>query len=243
MDSYLGYLTLEGKQLTPRHLQAYPWWRFKLHSMWEVGGIKIERTPVCNIFFPSWHRNWRKSDFLGKTLHTRKSVLTSNIRGGGSVLFFAYFVLHSCLRVLIWWYTFRFLTKDMTLVSEGRSYFDEAASANNFRSRPRKHTRPISPPKQLDISFRSISTTHNMAIPIFFFSKSPNNNLILTMDHPSYLCGDTNSWSSNNHSTNRSSQCAAMQRKWGKIMDSSDHLERLDPHYGRCILIPINSPR
>ena len=66
----------------------------------------------------------------------------------------------------------------MTLVSEGRSYFDEAASANNFRRRQRKHTRPISPPKQLDFSFRSISTTHNMAIPIFFFSKSPNTNYL-----------------------------------------------------------------
>ena len=66
----------------------------------------------------------------------------------------------------------------MTLVSEGRSYFDEAASANNFRPRPRKHTRPISPPKQLDFSFRSISNTHNMATSLFFYPKSLKTNYL-----------------------------------------------------------------
>ena len=41
--------------------------------MWKVGGTKIERTRARYIFLPSGHVNSRKSDFLGKTLRTRKS--------------------------------------------------------------------------------------------------------------------------------------------------------------------------
>ena len=40
--------------------------------MWKVGGTKIERTRARYIVLVCVHRNLRKSDFLGKTLRTRK---------------------------------------------------------------------------------------------------------------------------------------------------------------------------
>ena len=40
--------------------------------MWKVGGTKIERTRTRYIFLPPGHGNSQKSDFLGKTLCTRK---------------------------------------------------------------------------------------------------------------------------------------------------------------------------
>ena len=40
--------------------------------MWKVGGTKIERTGARYIFFMCVHGNSRKSNFLGKTLRTRK---------------------------------------------------------------------------------------------------------------------------------------------------------------------------
>ena len=40
--------------------------------MWKVGCTKIESTRARYIFLVCVHGNSRKSDFLGKTLHTRK---------------------------------------------------------------------------------------------------------------------------------------------------------------------------
>ena len=40
--------------------------------MWKVGGTKIERIWARYISLPPGHINSRKSDFLGKTLRTRK---------------------------------------------------------------------------------------------------------------------------------------------------------------------------
>ena len=40
--------------------------------MWKVGGTKIEHARAPYIFVPLGHVNSRKSDFLGKTLHTQK---------------------------------------------------------------------------------------------------------------------------------------------------------------------------
>ena len=48
--------------------------------MWKVGGTKIERTQARYIFLPSGHVNSQKSDFLGKTLRTRK-LSTEKISG------------------------------------------------------------------------------------------------------------------------------------------------------------------
>ena len=59
---------MDAKRLTPGQFQApenLGVWRFKL-AMWEVGGIKIERTRARNIFI-----KW-KSEFFGKSLRTRK---------------------------------------------------------------------------------------------------------------------------------------------------------------------------
>ena len=65
---------LDAKQFTPCQLLGCPWklWgRFKL-AMWKVGGTKIERTQARYFCLPSGHVNSRESDFLGKTLRTRK---------------------------------------------------------------------------------------------------------------------------------------------------------------------------
>ena len=46
--------------------------------MWKVGGTKIERTGARYIFFMCVHGNSRKSNFLGKTLRTRKFSTKKN---------------------------------------------------------------------------------------------------------------------------------------------------------------------
>ena len=70
--SYNVRYAMDGKWLTPGQLQAYP---RKLGGMtvqtsyvglWEVGGIKIERTRARNFFFLSEHENWQKSEYFGK---------------------------------------------------------------------------------------------------------------------------------------------------------------------------------
>ena len=65
--------------------------------MWEVSGIKIERTRAGNIFFMCVHGNWRKSEFFGKTLLTRK-ILTGKFSGAGT----AGILTHSGFRKYNW---------------------------------------------------------------------------------------------------------------------------------------------
>ena len=58
---------VEGPQICPENFGVQ---RFKL-AMWNVDGTKIERTRARYICLP-WTHTLAKSDFLGKTLRTRK---------------------------------------------------------------------------------------------------------------------------------------------------------------------------
>ena len=62
-----------GFRTTPKNLGV---WRFKL-AMWEVGGIEIERTRARLGL-----GNWRKIEFSGKTLRTRKFSKGKFFRAG-----------------------------------------------------------------------------------------------------------------------------------------------------------------
>ena len=65
---------LDAKQLRPGQLLGYPWkrWGITLQTSYVEGRWHqnwVHTSPLN--FFLWWHRNSRKSDFWGKTLHTR----------------------------------------------------------------------------------------------------------------------------------------------------------------------------